>query len=83
MKHSRIFLLHSLFITFAATAADQCRDFDCAYREAQRLLDSKQDNKYTKAVAHLDDAEDFAGQDKGQNERIRALRKKRLEDSYI
>ncbi len=71
-----LFLTSLLALCAAITTAQQCRDFDCAYREAQRLLDSKQDNKYTKAMAHLDDAEAFAGQDKAQNEKIRALRKK-------
>jgi hypothetical protein len=65
-----------LALCTAATATAQCNTFDCAYKEAQRLLNSTEKDKYTKAMAHLEDAENYAGADKAQYEKIRALRKK-------
>jgi ABC-type amino acid transport substrate-binding protein len=69
-------LLTALLALCAATAAAQCNTFDCAYKEAQRLLNSTEKDKYTKAMAHLEDAENYAGADKAQYEKVRVLRKK-------
>ncbi len=70
-----LLLITILTLCTAATAA-QCNNFNCAYKEAQRLLNSSEKDKYTKAMAYLDDAENFAGADKAQYEKVRALRKK-------
>ena len=60
----------------ATTVAAQCNTFDCAYNEAQRLLNSSEKDKYSKAMSYMDDAENFAGSDKVQNDKIKSLRKK-------
>ncbi len=70
------FIIALIALCTAATAAAQCNNFDCAYKEAQRLLNSSEKDKYTKAMAYLEDAENFAGADKVQYEKVRALRKK-------
>jgi Skp family chaperone for outer membrane proteins len=65
-----------LSLCTCTTASAQCNTFDCAYKEAQRLLNSTEKDKYTQAMAHLEDAENYAGADKAQYEKVRALRKK-------
>jgi hypothetical protein len=59
MKNILLTLL--LLAACAGTAAAQCRDFDCAHRAAQRLLNSTEKDKYTQAMTYMDDAERFAG----------------------
>ena len=61
MKTKKVLLYFLFTFCTAAIAAAQCNNFDCAYKEAQRLLNSTEKDKYTKAMAHLEDAENFAG----------------------
>lgn len=72
----RINLFATLICLFmATTVAAQCNTFDCAYNEAQRLLNSSEKDKFSKAMSYMDDAENFAGSDTVKKDKIATLRK--------